>query len=329
MNIENRVTILGCGHGGMALAADLKLKGVNVALWSDPNHAAKFNKIVAKNGQITLHDGDIINIIKIDLISHNLSEVLNYSDIIYNCTPMSAHALLFEKVALTLYKTTKTKLFINVSGAFSGAEQYIKTNNKTIFNKIKIFDTATFPYACRVNKGNSVSILGRKSEISIAPLFSSNTYYLDFLMQSMQPTHLNIVENAFKLGLMATNAVWTASEYLWVVCFLFRIMTSFLYTSMNSLLYISLHKDDIPNASNIGAIIQQFSIGLGVVLAVGGFNLLHPSRCYFKFADDFKKICTLLAVIMIFNLIVLAIFYLHKKRFLFIYKKGIYDTSLS
>lgn len=214
MKIENKVTILGCGHGGMALAADLKLKGANVALWSDPNHASKFNKILDKNGQIILHDANITNTIKIDLFSHNLSEVLNYSDIIYNCTPMSAHAFLFERVALTLYKTNKIKLFINVSGAFSGIEQYIKTSNKTIFDKIKLFDTSTFPYACRVNNSNNVSILGRKSEISIAPLFPSHAYYLDFLMKSMQPTSLNIVDNTFKLGLMATNAVFHPATVL-------------------------------------------------------------------------------------------------------------------
>ena len=145
MKIDNKVTILGCGHGGMALAADLTLKGAKVALWSDPNHASKFDKIIDKNGQIVLHDDPIKNTIQLDLISHNLSEVLNYSDIIYNCTPMSAHALLFKKVALTLYKTQQTKIFINVSGTFSGIEQYTKTHNKSIFDKIKIFELQLSP----------------------------------------------------------------------------------------------------------------------------------------------------------------------------------------
>lgn len=130
--------------------------------------------------------------------------------------------------------------------------------------------------------------------------------------------------------------LWTVSGYLWLICFMFGFVTSFLYTSMNSLLYVSLHKDDIPNASNIGTIIQQFSIGLGIVLAVGSFNLLLStknivilSNNYFQIADVFKKICTFLAVIMIFNLIVLAFFHLHKERFFITYKKGIYDTNFS
>ena len=210
--IENKVAILGCGNGGMALAADLKLKGAKVALWSDPAHARKFNHIRNK-GEIILHDDNKNLSAKLDLISHDLSEVIKFGDIIYNCTPMVVHVSLFKKLTY-LNKVNAIKLLINLSGVFSGLDQFLRSKDQTIFNKIKVFDTSTFPYACRAGDSNDVSILGRKSELAIAPLFPSDHYYLDSLPECCKPIKFKVEENSFKLGLMGTNAVFHPATVL-------------------------------------------------------------------------------------------------------------------
>src|SRR3990167_8744562 len=132
IKIENKVAILGCGNGCMALAADLKLKGAKVALWSDPAHARKFIYIKDK-GKIVLRDDNKNLTAKLDLISHDLSEVIKFGDIIYNCTPMVAHVLLFKKLTCYLNKANTIKLLINLSGVFSGLDQLLKVNDQTIF----------------------------------------------------------------------------------------------------------------------------------------------------------------------------------------------------
>src|SRR3990167_5946796 len=95
MKIENKISILGCGHGGMALAADLKSKGAQVALWPNPNHADKFNKILAKKNEILLESNHTQKTVKLDLLSYHLSEVVQFGNVLYNCTPMMAHVALF------------------------------------------------------------------------------------------------------------------------------------------------------------------------------------------------------------------------------------------
>src|SRR3990167_70982 len=214
MKIGNKLTILGCGHGGMALAADLKLKGAKVALWSDPTHADKFNKILAKKNEIILHSNDTSKSVKLDLLSHDLTEAIHFGDILYNCTPMLAHRQLFKNIALHLARLQVEKLLINLSGTFSGIDQFLHVSDQAIFNKLKIFDTSTFPYACRAGAQNDISILGKKSALTIAPLFPADIHYLDFMPDCSKPTRLHKIENSFKLGLMGTNAVFHPATVL-------------------------------------------------------------------------------------------------------------------
>ncbi len=211
---DNKLVILGCGHGGMALASELKLKGAKVALWSDPNHSNKFKKIREKKHEIILHDGEKTTPVKLDLISQDLVEVLKFGNVIYNCTPMIAHTSLFHKLFNYLKESKTIKILINYSGVFSGIDQLLKTAPQTIFNHLKVFDTSTFPYACRAGNSNDVFILGRKSELTIAPLFPSDVGYLDLLPDCLKPIKLNMIENSFKLGLMGTNAIFHPATVL-------------------------------------------------------------------------------------------------------------------
>lgn len=215
MNIKNNVAILGCGNGGMALAADLKVKGANVALWSDEKHADKFKKIINNNNEIHVQDYTNKNFtVKMDLLSHDIFQVLNFGDIIYNCTPMDVHVPIFNNLEKCPVNLKQIKIIINLSGVFSGVDQLLNCSNKQIFNKIKIFDSSTFPYACRAGQTNDVAILGRKSELALAPLFPSDAYYLEFLSECVKPIGFNVIENSFKLGLMGTNAVFHPATVL-------------------------------------------------------------------------------------------------------------------
>src|SRR3990167_10660666 len=176
MRSQNKITILGCGNGGMALAADLKLKGAKVALWADPGHANKFN-IIKQSGKIIISEAGRCETARIDLITHNLHEAINFGDVIYNCTPMAAHVPLFRKIATYVSKIDIRKIIVNLSGVFSSVDQLLNSRDKKIFNKLKVYDTSSFPYACRAGEGNNVTIMGRKSELIIAPLFPSDSYY--------------------------------------------------------------------------------------------------------------------------------------------------------
>ena len=79
---------------------------------------------------------------------------------------------------------------------------------------------------------------------------------------------------AFSMMALAPLNFWISSGYLWLIYFVFGFNMSLLFTAMNSVNYITIDKKDMANASNIGSMIQQFSIGLGIVFAMGGFQML-------------------------------------------------------
>lgn len=112
---------------------------------------------------------------------------------------------------------------------------------------------------------------------------------------------------------LSFHAFWISNGYLWIPCFLLGFAMSLLYTSMNSVMYLTLKKNEMSNACNIGSIIQQFGIGLGVVIAVGGFHLLtslHQNSLSVRMiqTNAFQETCYLLATLMVLNLIVTTSF---------------------
>jgi len=214
MKKKYKVAILGCGHGGMALAADLKLKGNKVAIWTDKKHAEKFNKISREHGKIILKENGINESLRVDLMSQDISEIMEFGDIIYNCTPMPAHVSLFKVLNQSINKIKKVKILINFSGVFSGIDQYLSVEDKRVFKKIKIFDTPSFPYACRAGDANDVTILGRKSVLEIAPLISADLPLIEVIQDNYIDLKLNAIENLFKLGLMGTNSVFHPATLL-------------------------------------------------------------------------------------------------------------------
>lgn len=256
MRTKSKISILGCGHGGMALAADLKSKGAQVAVWSDPQHMKKLNKIIDRQNTIELNEDGHRTTVELDMVSLDFNEVVCFGDVIYNCTPMNAHTPLFKKLSGCINHIKSSRFFINLSGVFSGLDQLLHAGHRGIFSKFRIFDTSTFPYACRAGDDNDVTILGRKSELTIAPLFPSDSSYISALQEDAKPAEFNIIENSIKLGLMGTNAVFHPATVL----FNARLIDnghSFLFykegiSKRTSLLHDALDKERLRLAESMG-----------------------------------------------------------------------------
>lgn len=119
--------------------------------------------------------------------------------------------------------------------------------------------------------------------------------------------------SAFAIALFTRQVYWVESGYLWIPCFLLGFFTSLLYTSMNSVMYLALQKKQIASASNIGTIVQQFGIGLGVLAAMGGYHLF-LSLATLE-AEAFNRCCYFLAAIMFLNFLVSIYFeFIYKRK---------------
>jgi len=205
-NKPQRTAILGCGNGGITLAADLKSRGVGVALWSDKNHCDKFDCIRNTKAIFLSENGSETKIMP-DLVSIELAEVIDFADTIYICTPINTHLSIYKQIANIITNQLRVKLLINLSGNFSGLSYFLHTKNKQIFTKLKVFDTPSFPYACRAINNRSM-ILGRKNNMFIAPLFPHDRHYLNFISGQQRPSQFTEIANSIELGLMASNAVF-------------------------------------------------------------------------------------------------------------------------
>lgn len=278
-----KVSILGCGNGGMALAADLKLKGVAVALWSDSTHATKLECIQQNNKEVVLHEGDQTQTAQLDLVTTDLSAVVQFGEIIYICTPMAGHVALFHQITSLVKNCPSAKILINLSGVFSGIDQFLQTEDKTIFRSLKVFDSSTFPYACRAGDSNQVFIHGRKLLLPLAPLFKRDLHALAQIEDEVKPIPFLIVNDIFELGLMGNNAVLHPATVLINVNSIAQARPFQFYREGNSEQTTALHE-----AIDAERLLLATKMGYSLKTNVAMLNQLYGTD-YTDHADLFKN----------------------------------------
>jgi opine dehydrogenase len=209
MNDNYRVCILGAGNGGITLAAHLSLLSYKVSLWSDFTHNSKIQPIIENAGKVKL-EGDINSETKIDFITYDIGEAIKDSQIILNCLPSNPHSNIFEKALPFLNEQI---IFINLSISFSSILQKQIIYIKKIETDFKIFDTPTFPYACRVDSFCNIRVYGIKKFILVASLFKQHVDNLKILTKDF-PFNFEIVKSVLELGMNSCNIIHPASMLL-------------------------------------------------------------------------------------------------------------------
>ncbi len=89
--MAEKYTVFGAGHGGKAMAAHLALMGAEVALW---NRTFEHISIIKKRGGIELEstEGGPHGFGKIDLVTADICEAVEFAQVIMVVVPSSAHA---------------------------------------------------------------------------------------------------------------------------------------------------------------------------------------------------------------------------------------------
>lgn len=95
------ITILGCGHGGQALAAQLTLLGNTVTLHADESHPGHLHTI--RNNTITLQ-GKLKASARLELLTTDIELALLGAEVIYLSLPTHAHLPQFRKMLPFLKK---------------------------------------------------------------------------------------------------------------------------------------------------------------------------------------------------------------------------------
>ncbi|MGI6381616.1 MAG: NAD/NADP octopine/nopaline dehydrogenase family protein [Tissierellaceae bacterium] len=162
-----KITVIGAGNSGLAMAAHLAMEGYSVRLWN--RSQSTIDKLIKTK---TIHVEGIINgQAKLDLVTTDMKEALKDSDLILVTTPASSHKDIAKAVAENIQK--ETLIILNPGRTFGALEfkNVYEDNNHRY--KQTIAETQTIIYTCRKTGEDSVAILSFKSDVLLSGLDSS------------------------------------------------------------------------------------------------------------------------------------------------------------
>ena len=159
-----KVSVIGGGNGGYALAFHMSKLGHDVLLYQHPQRRAKIDETIStgiivaepKEGEYT---AALSGTATIDKATYDIKEAIEYSDIAVFVVPAFGQISLFEQ-SLPYFKDDH--IIINLPGNFASLEYAQIMEDRGINKRLKLVDTSTIPYACRRLSGSRVFISGLK-----------------------------------------------------------------------------------------------------------------------------------------------------------------------
>lgn len=196
-----KIAILGAGNGGCAAAADLTLRGYEVRLFS--RSESTVSKL-ARRGQIELVENGVARSAVPSFMSARLSEVSAGADLIVVACPAVAHEYLAKNIANHL---TDGQLILLNPGHTGGSLHFANLlRGLGCKAKIKLCETVTLTYICRMREPGKVEIYKRTANLRCAAF--PGTYTAD-VIQEIQTIFPNIVPaaNVLETGFCNINAI--------------------------------------------------------------------------------------------------------------------------
>jgi opine dehydrogenase len=188
-----RVAVLGAGHGGLATAGHLSLKGHSVALFS---FYGRELKPVVERGGIKL-EGGVDGLANLDLITSHIDEAVQGADIILVIMPALAH----KNVASLLAGCIEDRQVLLLSpGRTGGALEVYQTFRRfQVKKKAVLAECQTFLYATESRGPAHVEIMKVKNKVIASSLPATDNDRFMSLMQELYPEYTaatNVLETS-------------------------------------------------------------------------------------------------------------------------------------
>ena len=204
---KTKYTIIGAGNGGKAMAAHLALKGFQVALY---NRTFDHISAIASRGGIEMesYEGCERGFGKLALVTDNLEEALNYSDIVMIVIPSSGHSDIARRAAPYFHDG---QIVLLHPGRTCGAiEFYYETHRNGLKADITIAETETFIYASRSDGPAQARIFRVKEAVPLAALPATRTNLVLDAISPAYPQYINGI-NVLHTGLNNMGAIFHPS----------------------------------------------------------------------------------------------------------------------
>jgi opine dehydrogenase len=178
-----RITVIGAGHAGHAMAAHLTLEGFPVRLYELPRFADNLRPAQERGGiELTGVVGE--GFAKPELITTDVAQAIQGVSHIFVVTQALAHEEVAELCAPHL-EASQTIILFPGSG---GALQFAKTlRDQRVTHKVYIAETVTLPYACRIKGPAWVNVHSGPAAREIIAAFPGRD--VDAVIQATQPVY--------------------------------------------------------------------------------------------------------------------------------------------
>lgn len=195
------ITIIGCGHGGQALAAHLTMLGHSITLYADEQHPGDLHGI--HDNTITL-TGRVKATTTLSALTTDIERAVRNADIIYLSLPTHAHLPQFRKMLPFL---VDNQIVVSLAGNFSALYLYKELRQHPHAASIHIADTASLPYACRAHRPGHVEIIEIKRAMQLAAMPAQSTPFIMARLSASFPCKLKASTSVLELGLNITSAI--------------------------------------------------------------------------------------------------------------------------
>lgn len=196
-----RITIIGCGNGAFAAAADLTLRGHEITLYANESHRNNFDSI--HDNVIKLINDNQVAEARIHKITCNTKAALEDAELIMPIIPANSH----ESIAIEIAPYLKDEdRIVLVPGSTGGALVFAKTLSEHSQAKwLRISEMHTLPYACRKEAPDMVKILLNVRKIFFATFPSIYNEEMFSLVSPLYPACV-LVKDVLETSLNNGNA---------------------------------------------------------------------------------------------------------------------------
>ncbi|MGE0736776.1 MAG: NAD/NADP octopine/nopaline dehydrogenase family protein [Alphaproteobacteria bacterium] len=192
-----RIAVLGAGHGGCAVAAHLTLQGFEVRMHvRDADKRRRFAAGIEAAGIAT-------GVAKPALVSDDLAAVVKDAELISIVVPAAGHD--YYAAALAKLLPAGATIMLN-PGHTGGALHFLKSFRDAGGKPVKLCETTTLTYICRMEGPATVGIYSATTRLRFAALPAIDTVKAAALVRRFFP-NIEPVSNVLETGFMNINAV--------------------------------------------------------------------------------------------------------------------------
>lgn len=208
-------TVVGAGHGGKAMAANLALKGFTVTLY---NRTPKHVEAIRSRGGIQLEreDRGVSGFGELALVTSNMEEALENAQVVMVVVPAFAHADVARKMAP--YLQAGQIIVLNPGRTFGAIEFRKVLREEGCPADVTLAEAQTFVYASRSDGPAQAHIFRSKEAVPLAALPSARTPAVLAALRPAYPqfingktvlhTGLNNIGAVFHPTITLHNAAW-------------------------------------------------------------------------------------------------------------------------